>query len=531
MDDYWDRPILKREQLVLFPAKLDEAVPCDHEVRLFDEILRKIDWADWEERYPNRRGRPPIHPRIMAGVILYGLMTRIRSSRALENALDVRLDFRWLAEGRSIDHTTLSEFRRKFGPELKSLFTKIGLLAREMDLLSLSLLAFDGTRIRANNRRSGTRTRSDLEKMREELTKKYDEFETKASSEDSVDDEAFAAKEGESSEDVEKTKKEVGRCLEQVEAALAELDRAKGSNEKEPKRVPLTDPQSRQSPNKEGGFAPNYTPLATVDVESGLIVSGDVIPGTDENHHLVAAVENVQEQFGLETPPPEMLADGAFPTGENLEAMDELGVTLYSPISIPDPATNPAVRDDPTEPVPDDQLDDLPSKPVDGKRSKQRQWTKAAFVYDPKSDCYYCPQGKTLPYAVTTSENRNGRKIVRRRYDSAPTVCENCPHRERCIQGKGKRRRVARNSDDERRESHARFMATDEAKEKYALLRNGGERPFAVIKQQFGVRRFLLRGLDQVRIEWTWLATAFNLTRLMSLIRSRAGPEKTPCVR
>mgnify|MGYP003974175437 CR=1 FL=1 len=66
MDDYWDRPILKREQMVLFPTKLDEAVPRDHEVRLFDEILRKIDWSDWEERYPNRRGRPPIHPRIMA---------------------------------------------------------------------------------------------------------------------------------------------------------------------------------------------------------------------------------------------------------------------------------------------------------------------------------------------------------------------------------------------------------------------------------------------------------------------------------
>ncbi len=62
----------------------------------------------------------------MASVLLYGLITRIRSSRALENALEVRLDFRWLAEGRSIDHTTLSEFRRKFGPELKELFKSLG---------------------------------------------------------------------------------------------------------------------------------------------------------------------------------------------------------------------------------------------------------------------------------------------------------------------------------------------------------------------------------------------------------------------
>jgi len=206
-----------------------------------------------------------------------------------------------------------------------------------------------------------------------------------------------------------------------------------------------------------------------------------------------------------------------------MEASGSAGGT-HSPSSIPDSTKNPAVRDDPTEPVPDDQLDSLPSKPVNEKKSKQRQWTKAAFVYDSESDCYYCPRGETLPYAVTTSEKRNGRKIVRRRYDSNPTVCEGCPHRDRCIQGKGKRRRVSRNSDDARRESHARFMATDEAKEKYALRSHAAERPFAVIKHQFGARRFLLRGLEQVRIEWTWLATAFNLSRLMSLIRSRAGP-------
>ena len=40
---------------------------------------------------------------LLAGMILYGLLKRIRTSRALEEALQVRLDFRWLAQGRSID--------------------------------------------------------------------------------------------------------------------------------------------------------------------------------------------------------------------------------------------------------------------------------------------------------------------------------------------------------------------------------------------------------------------------------------------
>lgn len=53
-----------------------------------------------------------------------------------------------------------------------------------------------------------------------------------------------------------------------------------------PKRIPLTDPESRLSPNKEGGFARNYTPLANVDLESGLILDGDVLQNTDEEQHL-----------------------------------------------------------------------------------------------------------------------------------------------------------------------------------------------------------------------------------------------------
>ena len=96
-----------------------------------DEILARIDWSPWEAGYDLTRGQPPIHPRVLASVILYGLLTRIRSSRALEEALSVRLDFRWLAEGRSIDHTTLSTFRKQHPEALKNLFVQIGLVARE----------------------------------------------------------------------------------------------------------------------------------------------------------------------------------------------------------------------------------------------------------------------------------------------------------------------------------------------------------------------------------------------------------------
>jgi len=521
---YWAPAPEDRQQLVLFPQRLDEAVPPDHTVRLLDAILGQLDWSRWEATYHGRLGQPPIHPRVLASVLLYGLLTRIRSSRSLEDALRVRLDFRWLAEGRTIDHTTLSEFRRKHPAELKDLFVQVGLVARESGFLPLSTLAFDGTRVRANNRRTGTRTRAELDKMRAELAAKFEELEAKAAAEDTRDDEVLATT---GSGNAKKEWSDLKRRQEQVAAALAELERAEQAGETLPKRVPLTDPESRLTPNKEGGFAPNYTPLATVDVDSGLIVSADVIAMTNEERYLVGAIEDVQEQFDLETPPPEMLADGLMATGANLAALEELGVTLYSPIAIPNPTTNPAVRDDPTQPVPPEAWDQLPMKNVKVKGKKSQQLDKAAFVYDEERTCYWCPLGQSLEYVKTTSETRHGERRFRDRYQADAQACAGCPLRERCVQGNAKQRQISREPHEGFREAHARRMATPEAEEQYARRRHSGERPFAMIKHHYGVRRFLLRGLDRVRIEWNWLTTAFNLQRLMNLIETRAGPIAT----
>ena len=81
---------LARDQLVLFRERLDRAVDVDRDVRLVDKILQSVDFSEWEARCELTKGQPPIHPRAVAGVILYGLLCRIRFSHTLEEALQVR---------------------------------------------------------------------------------------------------------------------------------------------------------------------------------------------------------------------------------------------------------------------------------------------------------------------------------------------------------------------------------------------------------------------------------------------------------
>ncbi len=517
----WAKSPEVREQMTLFSDRLDDAIGQDHNVRLLDDIMHQLDWSKWEVDYDLTRGQPPIHPRVLASVILYGLLTRIRTTRALEEAVQVRLDFRWLVEGRSIDHTTVSKFRRRNAEALKNTFVQVGLIARQMGCLPLETLAFDGTRLRASNRRSGTRTPAELREMKEALATRFADLESKIAAADAQEDEVFGEQ---ASHTLSDELVDVERRRKQVNSALAEIEQIEQAGVTIPKRLPITDPQSRMLPNKEGGFAPNYTPLATVDVDSGLIVSSDVISDIDEGQHLIPAIEDVQEQFDLETPPGEVLADGMMATGENLAKCTSRGISLYSPLPREDHEQNPALRDDPSKPVAPEDRERLPKKTTKRNGKKFEQLEKQAFIYDVEQDCYWCPEGKTLAYAHTTTEISYGRRRERRRYKASADDCAVCPLRTLCLQGKAKQRTINREQYESYRTAHAEKMSTEEAREKYSRRRHPGERPFAVIKHQFGARRFLLRGINQVRQEWLWLSTAFNLHRLFGLIRSGVDP-------
>jgi hypothetical protein len=311
---------------------------------------------------------------------------------------------------------------------------------------------------------------------------------------------------------------------EKLDAALKSLEDAAAAGGVVPKRVPLTDLESRVMPNKDGGHAPNYTPTATVDLESGLIVAADVLNVINEDGEMIAVCEEVREQFALPLAP-SMAADGLMATGANIAACEERGITLYSPTPLPDPATNPALRDDPSQAVAQADWERLPTHPAKDGGKACRQLDKTAFVYDESRDCYWCPLGQPLHYSHTTSEARGrGGRRVRRRYHADAQSCSACALRERCVMGNRKSREVNREQFDAHRERHALHMARPESQTKYARRRHAGERPFATIKHQFGLRQFLLRGLHAVADEWRWAVVAFNLHRMINLLHTRAGP-------
>jgi transposase len=166
---YWAKAPMAREQLVLIATTLDDRIPDDHPVRLIAEIIEGYDWSVWESQYDGRLGQPPIHPKILASLWLYGLRRGVRSSRKLEYTAKHSIDFMWLAQGHTPDHTTLSEFRSKHSAGLKDLFRHILRVAMVGGFLDLIDVGTDGTRIKANSSRYETWTAERIAKALEEL--------------------------------------------------------------------------------------------------------------------------------------------------------------------------------------------------------------------------------------------------------------------------------------------------------------------------------------------------------------------------
>jgi transposase len=507
----WNQATMPRDQLLLFSQTIGERIGPDHSVRLFAETLDALSWEDWERNYVLVVGQPPIHPKIMAGAILYGLSHGIRSSRRLEWACGNAVDFIWLVEGRTIDHSTFCGFRSRFKRELKELFRQIGRVAIDMNLMALNQVALDGTRVRANSSRSSTATASTLAERVAVLDEQIERMMEEADAVDERENDLFGK--CVSGTTLPRELSDMKRRQERLRKALQaarQADAASGKGKRAAK-VPVADPDAAIMPNKEGGFGPNFNPVAAVDGTSGMIVDADVLNEMREGETVIPTVERIERSFGKK--PGQFLADSAFATGENLSRLAAREIESVMPADqtlIVD--GNPADRPDPSQPVPAASWPQLP------RRARTDKLDRAAFVYDKARDCYWCPVGRVLPFVKLKKKDRAMSGSSEYRVYQCGS-CSGCGLASACLSGNSKARTVSHDQHEPARRATALRMKTAEGRSVYARRAHLAETPNAVIKQVMGLRQFLHRGLEKVKTEWLWACTAFNLRKLVKAMQ------------
>ncbi|MCC5836095.1 MAG: IS1182 family transposase [Opitutales bacterium] len=506
----WSEAPRPRCQIELIAPSLDEQIGKTAGVRFLDALLREVDWKPWEEYYhQSGPGRPTHHPRVMCAAILYGLIRGMHSTRMLEYATQYNLDFQWLLDGRTIDHSTFAKFRTLHGERIKGLFRQINRKAAQLKRLSLEEVIVDGTRIRADSDRHGGRSAGALQRRLAALEGKIAaalEGLEKAQEQGRSDEAARFERE---KDVLEARKKRDQKAL----AVARQRDVVKKSREgsKTPAvRVPVTDPDAHILPNKEGGFAPNYTPVIAVEAQTGLIVAEQINAGNAESGCMEGLVEEMEGSLGAK--PQRMLADEAFGGGHDLQSLKDKGIEAYIPLG-KDPQGNPALRACLGQAVSPADWDRLPYRA--GKLAK------SAFVYKASEDAYYCPMGHALPaYRRQSRRGNQGRKVSKIEYKGAP--CQDCPLASRCLSGKARSRAILRDEYEACREEVRDRMNSPAGREIYQRRAPRVEGAFGTIKAAMGMRRFNRRSLQKVRQDWTWTCLAFNLKKMMGWMGDNA---------
>jgi hypothetical protein len=234
---------------------------------------------------------------------------------------------------------------------------------------------------------------------------------------------------------------------------------------------------------RNGQLKPGYN--VQIGTENQFVVGFSIHQKTNDMNCLIPNLKQLQDQMGRL--PRTVIADAGYGSEENyayLEQMEVEGIVKY---------------------------------PLFSKQQK-RSWRKQRFrtenwEYDPVQDEYICPNQQRLTYQGNRVRiTDNGYQTTVRQYECG--TCTTCPLKPQCTRAKG-HRRIEINPTLLRYQQQAREkLVSDRGRSLRARRGVEAESVFGRIKQNWGFRRFTLRGLEKVNTEWGLLCIAHNIAKL-----------------
>jgi transposase len=172
-------------------------------------------------------GRAPYDPAVLVALLLYSYARGIRSSRHIERACHEDVAFKIIANQRTPDHSTIAEFRRRHELEIADLFDDVLGLCGEVGLVSVGVIAIDGTKIKANACMDANR---DYRQIAIEILREAEET-------DRREDELYGDRRGDELPEQLRTPEGRRAALEEAKRRIVERKARREAGEIEPKDV------------------------------------------------------------------------------------------------------------------------------------------------------------------------------------------------------------------------------------------------------------------------------------------------------
>jgi len=497
----------------LLPEYLDDLIAEDHLVRVVSAAIDKLDISALLARYPGG-GASSYHPVMMLKVLVYAYCERIYSSRRIAKALRENINFMWLSGKSTPDFHTIARFRSsRLKYAIDEVFASVVQMLVSSGHVKLENYFVDGTKVEANAGRYtwvwSKATDNYHRRLQGQIAELIDQINAAEADEQvrygerdleelggqrevtSQELEAFAERINQTlrSEPDDRAAKRIKKKIERDWAPrLAKYEQQKRTLGPDRRSYSKTDTDAtfmrmKDDHMRNGQLKPGYNVQS--GTEGQFIVGYSIHQATTDTTCLKPHLEKLQQQRGAS--PRNVIADAGYGSQQNYEYLQNKGIIAY-------------VKDNYFQ--------------RDSKGTTQKNiYNDRSWPYDESTDSYTCPAGQAIHF----SHERN--KRTRAGYQStwriyAATACHGCTHKTQCCPHY-RQKRLWRNRELDRLRNAARErLNSPEGKRLRALRAVEVETIFAQIKQNMGFRRFMLRGIDKVTIEWGLHSLAHNLKKL-----------------
>jgi transposase len=446
-----------RHQTHLLPPSLEDFVAADHPVRVIDALVNKLDLATlgFSKAVTKDTGRKPYDPADLLKLYVYGYINQVNTSRRLERECQRNLEVMWLLGRLAPDFKTIADFRKDNGAAIRQCCRAFIQFCRQAGLLSGRLVAIDGSKFKAAASKDQALNRKQLNRDRALIEQQVASYLARLDRADREDT-------------------ELGLAQERVQAALKRLDRLdryeQAMDAGDRNQHCDTEPDARIMRSGRDGMVLGYNVQTAVDADSGLIVHHEVSQDTGDNRLLQPMAE--QAKAALQLDHLAVVADAGYSNGQQQADLEAQGIAVAAPRRVI-PGTDKAL------------------------------YQKADFDYDRERNEYRCPAGQVLHHCA--DDKRRKLHIYQR------AGCRQCALQPKCA--KSDIRSITRNFNEDAFERSEARLKADPAlmTRRMAIV----ERPFAVLKQAMGLRRFVCRGMAAVETEMAIAVTGYNLKQMI----------------
>ena len=495
-----------QHQIMAFPPCLDELVAADHPVRAVHEVLERVDITAIMQQY-KPGGASSYHPRMLLKTLVYAYINNIYSSRKIEQALQESIYFMWLTGMSKPDHNTINRFRsQRLQKTLQPIFTQVVLLLCDEGLLSLKDLYTDGTKLEANANRYtfvwGKAIKTSKERIKQQLDEMWKYAQSVAASElDDTDPSSFKkiGKEEviatvEKINNALKDKKIDGKVRQRINYARKQWPMALEKYEQQEKILGKRNSYSKTDQDatfmrmkedhmRNGQLKPGYN--VQISTNNQFIASYSLHPNPTDTKTLIPHLQQHIKAFKQK--PANITADAGYGSEENYQWLEKRRITAY---------------------VKHNEFD------RDGRHKKRdnKPYGADKFIYNPLTNRYRCPAGKGMKKTgERIRSNHSGFDQLLTRYQSKN--CSGCPLRGQCNPDYEYRTIEVNLNWHRLKQKAQKRLKTKRGIQKRKQRCFDTEPVFAQIKHNHQFKRFLLRGLDKVSVEFGLLALAHNLRK------------------